>query len=46
MGVKAMGTIEEIFLISIRKITKEEENKIISLKRWRKLKRRNPRMMK
>jgi len=43
MGVKNMDTIGEIVLSSRRTITKEEEKKPTSPRKWRKLKRRNPR---
>lgn len=44
-GVRNMGTTKEIVLRS-RKTTKEEEKKPISPKKYRKLKRRSPRMRK
>ena len=43
MGVKNMGTTREIVPNSRRTITKEEGRKPISLKKWKKLKRRNQR---
>ena len=46
MGVKNMYTIGEIVLSSRRKITKEEEKKPTSPRKWRKPKRRNPRRRK
>lgn len=46
MDVKNVGTTREIVLSSRRTTTKEEGNETISLKKWRKLKRRNPRKRK
>ena len=46
MGVRNMGTIGEIVLSSRRTITKEEDKKPTSPRKWRKLKRRNPRRRK
>ena len=46
MDVNNMGIIREIVLSSIRTTTKEEGKKAISLKKWKKLKRRNPRRRK
>jgi len=46
MGIKNMDTTKEIVLRSTRKITKEEEKKLISPKKWRKLKIRSPRKRK
>ena len=43
MDVKNMGIIREIVLSSKRTITKGEDKKPISQKKWRKLKRRSPR---
>ena len=42
MGVKNMDTKKEIVLRSRRTMTKEEEKKLISPKKWRKRKRRSP----
>jgi len=46
MVVMNMGTRREIFKSSRRTTTKEEGKKPISLKKWKKLKRRNPRRRK
>ena len=43
MDVKDMCSIREIVLSSIRIIKKEEGKNPISLKKWKKLKIRNPR---
>ncbi len=46
MDVKNMGTTREIVQSSRRTTTKEEGKNPISLKKWKKLKRRNPRRKK